>query len=357
MSSSATLNLLPMKRVFATLCLTFLTTQAFAQADPDGRELEQPQVQGPSAQAEVADADSARVLVVGQRRGPGLWKVSRNGHVLWVFGTYAPLPKNMKWRSQQVEAILAGSQEFIGSPLVNAEVGFFRSLTLLPFTVGVTRNPDGRQLRDLLPADLYARWLLLKLKYIGADDSIERERPYFAAEALYQAALSNAGFSSGGEIQSTIEKMVKKYKVVATFPKIELETRHPVRMIKEFKNSRIDDAACFALTLERLESDLEAMRSGADAWAIGDLAAIRKLNHADRDAICTNAMFTSEFMQQRTGSRPMELQLLDKWVAAAEKALAANASTFAILPIRHILNPNGYLAALEAKGYRVDSPE
>jgi hypothetical protein len=47
----------------------------------------------------------------------------------------------------------------------------------------------------------------------------------------------------------------------------------------------------------------------------------------------------------------------EAWVAAAEKSLAANASTFAVLQLRDILNPKGHLAALQAKGYVVEQPD
>ena len=53
------------------------------------------------------------VLVVGQRPGPGMWKISKGDHVLWVFATYSPLPVKMQWRSQQVEAIISQSQLYL----------------------------------------------------------------------------------------------------------------------------------------------------------------------------------------------------------------------------------------------------
>ena len=45
------------------------------------------------------------------------------------------------------------------------------------------------------------------------------------------------------------------------------------------------------------------------------------------------------------------------WMKAAEKSLAENTSTFAILQMKDILDPNGYLADLKAKGYTVESPK
>jgi len=43
---------------------------------------------------------------------------------------------------------------------------------VLPHAIGFKKNPDGARLRDLLPADVYARWLLMKAKYIGADEGM-----------------------------------------------------------------------------------------------------------------------------------------------------------------------------------------
>ena len=51
--------------------------------------------------------DVAPVVVSGVLPGPGLWKVSKDDHVMWVLGTQAPLPRRMQWRSAQVEEVLA----------------------------------------------------------------------------------------------------------------------------------------------------------------------------------------------------------------------------------------------------------
>ena len=47
----------------------------------------------------------APVTVSGVQPGPGLWKVSRGDHVLWLLGTTSALPANMQWRSDEVERI------------------------------------------------------------------------------------------------------------------------------------------------------------------------------------------------------------------------------------------------------------
>ena len=53
------------------------------------------------------------VLVTGERPGPGMWRVAKDGHELWILATLQPLPKNMTWRSQAVEQRIANSQVVI----------------------------------------------------------------------------------------------------------------------------------------------------------------------------------------------------------------------------------------------------
>jgi uncharacterized protein YbaP (TraB family) len=331
-----------LRRLLSALLACLLAAPAWSQTE---------------APAEGASPLADTILVVGQRPGPGLWKISKGEHVLWVFGTYSPLPRNMEWRSQQVESILAQSQEYLTPPTASANVGFFRSLTLLPHAIGFKKNPDGAQLKDLLPDDVYARWQLLKQKYIGENEGIERERPIFVADELFRKGLEQAGLSSGSDVRKAIEKIVKKNKIKTTESDVELAVDNPAQLLKDFKKSPLDDVACFSKTLDRLETDIEAMRVRANAWAKGDLETIQKLSYADRESACQSAVTSSAFFKQQPGLRSMEERLLDAWVATAEKSLAANASTFAILPLRDILAPNGLVAALRAKGYQVEAPE
>jgi hypothetical protein len=343
------------KCFIAALFLFFLSAAGWSQTDAGSAGAAAAQG-SPTAEA-PADNAAEKVLVVGKRPGPGLWKVSKGDHVLWVFGMYSPLPKHMEWRSQQVETILAQSQEFLTPPGAEVDVGFFRGLTLLPRMIGVKKNPNGAQLRDLVPADVYGRWLVLKQKYIGNDDGIERERPMFAADELFRKGIEHAGLTSSVEVRKAIEKIVKKNKIKTTSPVVLLAVDDPARAIKDFKNAALDDVVCFSKTIERLETDLDAMRIRANAWAKGDLEGIRKLGYADQGKACRSALTDSAFVKSQPGFGPVEQRMLEAWLAAAEKSLAANTSTFAVLQLRDILDPKGPVAALQAKGYLVEQPE
>lgn len=106
------------------------------------------------------------VVVTGVQPGPGMWKVSRGDHVLWVLGTLVPLPRHISWQSRNVESTIAKSQEVILAPEVSisAKVGFFGMLGVLPSLIGVRKNPNDAKLKDVVPADLYARWTVLKAR-------------------------------------------------------------------------------------------------------------------------------------------------------------------------------------------------
>ena len=295
------------------------------------------------------------VLVEGEQPGPGLWRVSKGDHVLWILGTHSPLPKKMSWRSAQVESVIAESQAILTNTSVNADIGFWKGLTLLPSIVGIRNNPDGAKLREVVPPDLYARWAVLKEKYIGRDNDPEKWRPIFAAQELYSKAIQKSGLVMGGITWPIIEKTAKKHKVKITRPRIELEVDKPRALIKEFKKGELADVDCFAKTIERLETDLDAMRARANAWARGDIAALRKISFVDHASACNDAVMNAQVVRQH-GYQDLPAQVQKEWVSAAEKALSENHSTFAVLPISELLKSNGHLAALRADGYEIDEP-
>lgn len=80
------------------LYLSFLTLPALAQtAAPSAEPGAAPAAEAAVAESvAVPEAAPATVVVEGRRPGPGVWKVSKDGHVMWVFGTYSPLPQKME---------------------------------------------------------------------------------------------------------------------------------------------------------------------------------------------------------------------------------------------------------------------
>lgn len=298
------------------------------------------------------------VLVSGEQPGPGLWRVSKDEHVLWILGTLTPLPKRMRWQSEEVATLIAGSQQVLaqGHATINAKVGFFGAMMLLPRALRARNNPDGATLAQVLPAELYQRWTTLKRHYLGRDRGVEKRRPILAADKLYQEALDEAGLSDSDPVWPAVKKIAKKRKVKITAPRVELTIAEPKETLKAFSHTALDDTGCFALTLERVETDLPAMQARANAWAIGDLERLRELPYPDQEHACTTAVLENGLARQ-LGLTDLPARIRAAWLEAADAALANNASTFAVLPIGTLLDPEGILAELRARGYAVEEPE
>ncbi|MET0858638.1 MAG: TraB/GumN family protein [Telluria sp.] len=327
-------------RLLSTVCLVVLAAPAWSQSEP------------------VVEAE--KIVVVGQRPGPGLWKVSKDDRVLWIFGTYSPLPLKMEWRSRQVESVLSQSQELLGLPSAGVSVGWSDSLNLitaLPFVIGVKKNADGASLQQVVPADVYARWTPLKDRYIGADSDVESERPIFAAQELFSKALKQSGLGSDRDVINNIQKMAKDKGVKYTPVSVSVRLDNPRGAVRDFKKATLDDLDCFSKTIDRLEVDVDAMRVRANAWATGDIDTMRKLTYPDQEQACSAAFTNSSWVKSLKGAESLDQRRRELWLAAAEKSLATNKSTLALLPVSQIMNPSGLVAALQAKGYLVEQPE
>ena len=111
------------------------------------------------------------IVVEGEQPGPGLWLVRKGSHDLYILGTLRPLPMKMQWQSAQLRQVLAQAQEVIRmrGVQIDADVGFFKGLMLMPKLLGARNNPDDRKLKDVVSPASYARWQGLKERYIGSD--------------------------------------------------------------------------------------------------------------------------------------------------------------------------------------------
>lgn len=312
----------------------------------------------PTAQDGTPIVDLETVVVSGAQPGPGLWKVSKGDHVLYILGTLSPLPKRMEWQSAKVERVIASSQEVIGSPSVSigSNIGFFRGLLLVPSLLKARKNPDGKTLQQVVPAAQYARWQVLKARYIGNDKGIEQWRPIFAAYELYNDAIDKSGLTQRSVTTSVIKGAARKHKVPVTPTNVSIAIKDPKRSIKEFQTESLNDLDCFNKTLDRIQDDLGAMVGRANAWAVGDLQAFRAVPFHNQFAACT-AAFTEAGIARKQGISDLEERIERTWLKAAEAALAKNTSTFATLPISQLLKADGYLSRLQAKGYMVEAPE
>lgn len=325
------------------------------QADPPSANAPPPAAVSPSLPADGIRTE-ATVVVTGDQPGPGMWLVRKGGNELYILGTIRPLPANFQWQTRQTDEVIGKAQEVLYAPSlsVGSDIGKFRALLLLPSLIGVKNNPDGKRLSDVLSPETYVRWSAFRDRFLDRD--ADKLRPAFAAEALWKAAIKRSGMSDKNIAQSAVAAAVERHHPKVTLVNYSIKVKDPKATLKQFKTSSLEDTDCLERTLERLGQDMETLRTRANAWATGDVAALRAMPQTDQYQACMEAI-TESGIGRKLGMGDVAAKLREEWYAKAEAALDANTTSFAVLPMSELLRPGGVVDTFKARGYTVLAPD
>jgi uncharacterized protein YbaP (TraB family) len=302
----------------------------------------------------AAEPHLEEILVVGEQPGPAMWRVTRGDHTLWILATLEPLPKDMVWHSKSVDERIAASQLVLSPPELSAHVGFFRSMTLVPSLLHARHAPNGQTLEQSIPHDLYMRWLALRVKYLGNGDD-EKLRPLLAAADLYRRAVNQVGLTHDSHVWQRIEATARAKHVPVQAVSLEVPIDNPKQYVRDL--SAIPSAGeidCLRSTVGLVETQLPVMRTRANLWSTGDVERLSALLRPEAVETCASAVLVVPSFQEEYAK--VNAQLHSTWLAAAEKAIAANVSTVAVLSMAEMVKPDGWLATFRARGYEITEP-
>jgi hypothetical protein len=311
------------------------------------------------------------VVIVGGYATPQMWKVSKDGHVMWVLNIGEPAPAGARWRSEELEARVAESQLVL---YPNSTSWTY------PANFGPPIRRDERYsgkatLKDELPPETYARWRLLKTAYFGADDSIEKWRPSVAMEKLEEKVMKamRPPPPTGPALRPLVDKMVKKYKVkVRTMPTVHRppveSTKAEQEMVRMNSVQDLGDMKCFTQHLDYLErliahrnQQVHATSEDNAAWIDARGCYFRRLKSGDfPDPAAARSAYEKLMLRPKLAW----LQMDAEWMAAAKAALEKNKSTFAVLYKRRVTASrcgweecaSNYVAKFRELGYEVEEP-
>src|SRR5690606_37116733 len=221
------------------------------------------------------------------------------------------------------------------------------------------RNPGGGKLQDVLPPELYARWSRLKTRYLGRDRGIEKKRPVIATFQLYQAALRHHGLR-GGVVRPVVAPVLEARGLKPVSTTLELTVDDPRQALAEFRAepARQEDLDCVARTLDLIEHGLPQVSRRANAWATGDVAALRAMPEAGNQTLACLTARTGTGTARRRGFTDLDRQVRERWLEAALAALDGHPVSFAMLPIDSLLHDRGgYVSALQARGCQVHAAD
>lgn len=294
---------------------------------------------GPDAEPQLY-----QTLVIGKRPGPPLWKVTNQDKVLWIFGTLDYLPKRLKWDPASVRFELSSSEEYISPPQINArENNPFKAISLMRKLKRIEEIPDGKSLQDVLPEQLYERFLEAKSVYAPRNNKILHLRPLNAASSLFRAAQDSVGFSLDKKVGNRLRSIARGRGATLIDHRKSLDVD---TFLLAYENIFLEDEiACLQATLRTIETDLEAMIIRANAWADGDAELLIKLDYPDRQKACLESLLSTNEIRRVVEQTRIE------WVESIENALTNNEKSFANFPMREIVHPEGLLAQLKQQGY------
>jgi uncharacterized protein YbaP (TraB family) len=282
------------------------------------------------------------VLVVGEHPGPGLWKISKGSHTLWLLGTYIPTPKGMIWRSKQVESVIAVSNEVLGPYSVSLRVQEEQPYLARKGT-----------LKEALPRKVYKRWSALRDEYIGEGVETETLLPTAAALLLQSKAYERSGLSYSDNVWRTIYRIANANAVPV------LRQAYDMNPIPSTRNRsrlpRQNGVKYLIETMDRLAIDISQARVRANAWAVGDLEALQSLVETDA-SYAKSLAYSWPFLSQDEVNW-LQTDAENRLLSALERALSRNETTFAALPVYLISRPKGIVSQLRAAGFRVEVPQ
>ena len=251
------------KLVPLALCLA-LATPALAQTAPSP-----PVVDIGQAPAQDESAVVAELTVVAKPRGPAIWLVEKDGAKLYILGSAAPLPHQLKWESPRLNRALDKASLVLVPP--QAAVGVTQAAGFILSFGGGLRQPMGKNLEDQLPPDLKARFVESRNQARKGAGEYKNWKPGVAGFLLLSDFRRAAGLSEAKPV-STVERMAKARKL-----KVKSVGQYRMSAVTSIvsKLSPEDQLYCLRVALDEIAYDGPIPPRSARIGPQGDLGSVR----------------------------------------------------------------------------------
>lgn len=264
---------------------------------------------------------------------PGMWRVERDGHVLYLLGSIHLLPPETTWLTPEISAARAKAEVFVfEAPLTDADTAMTR------FVARHGRLQGGRTLRDLLGEREFERleqaaWIVQYPPRL-----LDGLRPWLASVYLELHAYLKLGFSPFFGVDHVIERDARQAGAsVAYLETVEEQLSYFLKIppAEELRYLR----ATVRDIHERPSAPLDLVR----AWASGDAAAIQRVID---EGMASTPILKSQILTARNR----------KWMPLLEAMLKSGKVHFVTVGAAHLTGSSGVVALFRARGYQVTGP-
>jgi len=294
------------------------------------------------------------VIVSGRRPGPPLWRLENGDNTLWVFAIVDTVPKSLEWDSSGIEHVLSESQQYF--PPINRSVSAsilnpIKAIGMLRRFNKLKKIPDDRTIKNYLSIQEYEKFSRLKAQYTPGNKKIEKLTPVFAADTLFKGAKQEYGLVDSRKISKAISKLAKRNKLEITKIKARenIESKPIFEALENLSDA--EHSECLSLVMDTLDDDVGSLINYALLWADGDPQAL-----IDNSIPRLQESSCAEFFLNSDQAQRLIRQTEEAWLSATQQALKSNLSSFAVLGLHDVIEPDGLLNRLAARGYKLVGP-
>ncbi len=201
---------------------------------------------------------------------PALWKISRHGTTIWLFGTIHMLPPGAQWLTGPVAAA-ADSADEIATEIDDPDGSATRTALAARSSL-----PAGEHLSALL-SDATRAALAERLARFGlAADRFDAEKPWYAAVALSTLPLLRRGFDARSGVEAgmaarEIDRKITRTGIETPDGQLAILDGLPQETQLAYLASVIDQ-------FDAIDGEIDAMFA---AWGKGDAATLARLMNED----------------------------------------------------------------------------
>ena len=290
-----------------------------------------------TAEPQVSELDE--VIVLARRSGAPMWTVTRGDSTLILVGAITGIPRDLRWRPDDLEAAAARSDLILMPQQGRASVADLFRVIWRARTIGLM--PRGQTTADYLTPEYQAR---LEAIMAGERNQDWRTRSLlFVGFDLMQDKAGYTGRRGGDDAMDVIRRAARRARVDA----------RPVGTVRgdELIDSLITapqtaHVPCVEAAIAAAELGPDAARERAEDW--------RALRVSDVVASPIDRALNECWPW---GDPEIAPQLRQQWAAAIETAMISPGVTMGVAPIRLLADEGGVLDGLKARGFEVVGPE
>lgn len=294
------------------------------------------------ATAPVNDwADIETVIVHPPVRGPALWRVARGDAEVWIVGTLGPLPEGLYWNDSLITEKITGAKKLYLE--AEASTGIVSVSWFMLTHWGIFSMPSGQKMQDVLAPDVRGRFAQALGVTGEKPDSYDKTKPQVAAWKIEAAFLKKRKFTSGGGLEERLSRIARAKGVKAE----RMGGYDVMPVLKEYLDlPPAQGQVCLKAALDDMDNWDKHAIAAAQGWAVGDVEAVRA-HYAESELENCLARHNAHFDK-------LEQRSVNDAMAALEKALATPGKSVMLISIGDLLRQQGIVAALVARGYRIE---